>query len=442
MCHWRTAGIGRGDSLLSFQFIHLVALVLFASLTCSCVSFVFSFQPLQLLQPQPQSQLYYHRRQGRSTWPITGTTQQKQHQLQSSNTSTEEEEEEEGSSSSSNESIEDTLSKLELQKIEASRSLIMKRKVKITAVPAYVDTDTNTDADVDTLVPGSRNDDDDDDDDENGDNDDDTKIIHFQRHGQGTHNVLYQSWTAAGNIIDWDSKDPQFNPLLSDDIIDAPLTEVGIQQCIDSRLERSVDRDLDLDSSSSNSTTIPHSNYSVNPQLIIVSPLQRAIQSAELSWEAWKWDTNNTNKRTRNSEVRGGVPPPPTPQVPWIAHEGCREEVGLLKCNKRRMKSVMEQEYPTIDFRLVMQEEDHLFLHDRRETDLEKTNRVYEFLTQYVRHVPQREMVVVGHSAWLFNMCNAVMDIPKEHHALTTWFATAEIRSMKVTFSDIDSLVE
>ena len=106
--------------------------------------------------------------------------------------------------------------------------------------------------------------------------------------------MLYNSWTAEGNIIDWDSKDPKFNPLLSDDIIDSPLTEVGIHQCIESRLE-----------SASNS---------VNPQLIIVSPLQRAIQSAELSWEAWKWDKNKTNKHTRNSEVCGV---PPSTQVPW-----------------------------------------------------------------------------------------------------------------------------
>lgn len=265
--------------------------------------------------------------------------------------------------------LRDELSKSELQKIKSTGCLDIERKVKITGEPHEKKDQMNGGSDNEMLR--------------------DTKIIHFQRHGEGTHNVLYTTWTQAGNTIDWDSKDPKCNPLLTKTIIDAPLTELGIQQCTDKKFEASL----------------------VNPELIIVSPLQRAIQSAELTWG---------NKS----------------DVPWIAHEACREEFGLLQCNKRRPKSVIQNEYPNIDLSLMVSDHDSLFLEDRRETNVEKADRIYEFLTQYVRNLPQSEIAIIGHSAWLFHMCNAVMDIPDKD--LTTWFGTSEIRSMKVTFTDIE----
>jgi broad specificity phosphatase PhoE len=90
--------------------------------------------------------------------------------------------------------------------------------------------------------------------------------------------------------------------------------------------------------------------------------------------------------------------------------------------------------YPDIDFSLCTENEDTLFLHDRHESAKEKTDRVYDFLNHYVRQLPHKEIAVVGHSAWLFNMCNAVMDIKDE--SLTSWFLTSEIRSMRVSFED------
>lgn len=257
-----------------------------------------------------------------------------------------------------------------------------KRKVKITAVP--VDTGT-------LLLP---------------DDDDNTKIIHFQRHGQGVHNVIERSWKEVpGNVMDKDSKDPKFNPSLSKDLVDSPLTEVGIQQCIDQQLELKK---------------IGLSNLFLDPKLIIVSPLQRAIQSAELTW--------NTFKCLDSKESSDKV------IVPWIAHEGCRESLGLYQYNKRRPKSVIREEYPNIDFSLLTNEEDVLFLEDRRESDTEKSNRGYNFMTNFVRNLPQNEIAIVCHSGWLFNMCNVVMDIQDEQ--LKTKFVTSGIRSMKVIFTD------
>lgn len=217
-----------------------------------------------------------------------------------------------------------------------------------------------------------------------------TKIIHFQRHGQGFHNVICAQWRElTGHPVNLDLTDPKQNPMVRQEVLDSPLTEVGRQQCLQCKDEASL----------------------LNPQLVVVSPLLRAIQSAEHSWSAHR------NK------------------VPWVAHEGCREELGLLVCNKRSKLSTVQAMYPDIDFSLCgPEDEDTLFMADRHETAAVKTQRVYDFLVHYIRELPQTEIAVIGHSAWLFNMCNAVIDIKDDD--LTSWFLTSEIRSLQVTFED------
>ena len=216
-----------------------------------------------------------------------------------------------------------------------------------------------------------------------------SKIIHFQRHGEGYHNLLGHLWREMKMPIDMDSKDMVQNPFVRPEIVDAPLTEMGRQQGIEQRRVAAK----------------------LSPQLVVVSPLQRAIQTALLSFADWKEG------------------------VPWMAHEGCREELGLLVCNKRRPLSDIQQDYPHIDFSLVESEEDTLFLEDRRETLIENSERIYDFLVGYIRNRPEKEIAVVGHSAWLFTALNAVIDCGDDE-ALMSWFLTSEIRSMRMTFSE------
>jgi broad specificity phosphatase PhoE len=225
------------------------------------------------------------------------------------------------------------------------------------------------------------------------DDDDDgrTKIIHFQRHGQGYHNLIYRILDESGRPVqDVYDPDPAVNPFVRPEIVDSPLTEHGRAQCASQRSKAS----------------------SLQPELLIVSPLHRAIQTAQITFE----------------DFRG--------KVPFVAHEACREELGLLVCNKRRPLSETIREFPDVDFSLVTSgEEDTLWSPEERECPVDKSKRIYSFLVDYVRHLPQKEIGVVGHSAWMFNMCNAVMDCGGDDE-LTSWFGTSEIRSMKVIFSD------
>ena len=58
-----------------------------------------------------------------------------------------------------------------------------------------------------------------------------------------------------------------------------------------------------------------------------------------------------------------------------------------------------------------------------RETLEEKGERIYKFLTEYVRGRPEKEIAIVCHSAYLFTLLNSVMDIEEEQ--LRSWFLTS-----------------
>ena len=119
----------------------------------------------------------------------------------------------------------------------------------------------------------------------------DTKIIHFQRHGQGYHNLICDMWREAGKPIDFDSSDPNLNPVVRPEFLDPPLTALGMQQCSS---QRGICAGL-------------------NPELVIVSPMLRCIQTARLSF------------RDHLNDVEGR-------EVPWVSHEGVRLCASTLRC--------------------------------------------------------------------------------------------------------------
>ena len=199
-------------------------------------------------------------------------------------------------------------------------------------------------------------------------------------------------WRELARPIDFDSSDPNLNPVVRPEFLDPPLTALGMQQC-------SSQRDLCA---------------SLTPDLVIVSPMLRCIQTAKLSFRD---HVNN---------------------VPWVSHEGCREELGLLVGNKRRSITDIKADYPEIDFSAIEHDEDILWddYGHRRETLLEKSERIYKFLTEYVRSRPEKEIAIICHSAYLFTLLNAVMDIEEEE--LRSWFLTSEVRSLQMTFVDTE----
>ena len=235
-----------------------------------------------------------------------------------------------------------------------------------------------------------------------------TKIVHFQRHGQGYHNLLGSILRDAGMKLNHSSHDPKTNPWRRPEIVDSPLTEHGKQECYFRR---------------------DHVSKHLNPQLIVVSPMLRAIQTATISFGKFtKATTTTTEIVVGNDDAHGG-----NAGVPWIAHEGCREELGFLVCNKRRNKSLIRDEYPYIDLSLLQHEEDVLWDPHERESPQDMADRVYDFLVNFIAMRDESEIAVICHSAWLFNMCTVILDCGDDEF-LASWFKTSEVRSMKLTF--------
>jgi broad specificity phosphatase PhoE len=217
-----------------------------------------------------------------------------------------------------------------------------------------------------------------------------TKVIHFQRHGQGYHNLIGEMYgELLGRSINIDCPDPSQNPFIREETLDSPLTEKGRLECAARRTQAAQ----------------------LKPQVIIVSPLHRAIQTSMLSFA----DHASTIK--------------------WIAHEGAREQLGWLMCNKRRPLASTKLEFPNVDFSemLFTEDEDVLWHPSERESPAAETDRIYKFLTEFIMDRPEQELAVVGHSAWLFTMCNAVVDCGDDD-VLKSLFQTSEIRSMKLSF--------
>lgn len=250
-----------------------------------------------------------------------------------------------------------------------------------------------------------------------------TKIVHFQRHGQGTHNQLYKDWTErTGSPPDLNERDPTKNPLLLEDIIDAPLTTKGKNQC----LEQSSFAYNEL----------------YNIELIICSPLVRALQTAHLTFSDYV-PPNRTNSGK---------------MVKWIVHEGIREEFGTLLCNKRQPLSRTMSQFVEVDYMYMgstapsYTDEDTMWNEYttknkcpdtglvQRESMIELSDRAYQFLVNFLLQRPEKEIVVVGHSAWFHAMTNSVLymsDSCSENGEVldyTTMFGQAEIRSFELVF--------
>ena len=107
----------------------------------------------------------------------------------------------------------------------------------------------------------------------------------------------------------------------------------------------------------------------------------------------------------------------------------------MLTCNKALPLSQIKEDYPLVDFSLITYgDEDTMWnQYAHREKPIDEANRAYDFLTQFIMNRPESDIAVVCHSAWLFSVCNAVVDCDGDD-SLESWFATGEIRSMRVTF--------
>jgi broad specificity phosphatase PhoE len=224
------------------------------------------------------------------------------------------------------------------------------------------------------------------------------KVVHFIRHGQGFHNLMADA--AKKNNVSWNNfvSSPN-NPYMMPELLDCPLTDLGRQQAAllrDNQVKQFVD------------------NMTV-PELIVVSPCCRTLQTASIALQNFIKPTTDTVE-----------------SVPIVAHELLREETGIHICDKRRSKTQISYEFPSIDFTLLDNEDDPLFQNDKRETKLEVAERIYSFMLWLAKR-PERKIVIVSHSGWLLTAFNAIFECSDP--SIQEWFQTGELRSVQLDFN-------
>ena len=218
-----------------------------------------------------------------------------------------------------------------------------------------------------------------------------TKTIHFVRHAEGEHNEANR---AAGDETPVTVTTPG-----SWRYLDARLTPLGIEQCVQAR-EKLL--------------------HNVHPQLIVVSPFTRTIQTAHVMF-------GGSNSRCSQS-------------APFLVHDLCRERSGRFTCDKRRPKSEIVQEMKpvydltgdAIDFESFgYPTEQDLHWTEKREDSELVVQRCIDFM-QWLASRPEREIAVVTHSSFLKHLFRSFghQTAEKDKSELHRLAGNAEVRSI------------
>ena len=207
------------------------------------------------------------------------------------------------------------------------------------------------------------------------------KRVLWIRHGEGIHNAAEKKF----------GKDHWENVEAKKEIyFDPDLNAVGFDQA--ESLSKSLQPSL-----ASGDLTV---------DLIIVSPLTRAIRTAELAFSAI-WD-----------------------HVPVVAVELARERHGKNICDKRRTVTELKKAFPHVDFNEHMFAEADEWHTERRETPEEVRERVKR-LMRWIMDLPAETVAVVGHSDF---MSHAVEVAGFSPH----WPANCELVPMLLKLDDHD----
>lgn len=199
-----------------------------------------------------------------------------------------------------------------------------------------------------------------------------SKIIHLVRHGQGFHNV-------AGEVT---------QELYCDETyFDAHLTARGWQQAGDLKAHAKT------------------SDARIKPEIVIVSPLMRAMQTAAAAFGGGKWQEGDTTAQlmtegSEQKEISAAHSAIAQSEVPFVAFELCREHIGKHPCDRRRPLEEYRKKFPGIDFSNVLNEDDIYWKAGQRESDADIAKRGIEFL-QWLSNRPETEIAVVSHSGFL-----------------------------------------
>ena len=209
------------------------------------------------------------------------------------------------------------------------------------------------------------------------------KIVHFTRHGEGTHNLKVKEIGYACQCTTSSPVGPC--PYKNEELLDARLTAKG-------RAEAKINNE-----------------YITNNNIVIecacTSPLSRAIETGLISIEG---------ERLKN--------------IPFYSADFMREQSGNHICDKRRPKVELERDFPRIDFS-SLEEFDTYYDPDVREEKSKLAARCLRTI-RYIQDLPFTNIAFFGHSGFLCTLFGSIFGTS----ARDTWFNTGEMRSLTVAW--------
>lgn len=200
-----------------------------------------------------------------------------------------------------------------------------------------------------------------------------SKVVHFVRHGQATHNVRAEVRRSEGC-----SMEEFLATMKEDDELDADLTEIGREQA------RAKARRWE------------------GIELVVCSPLSRAIETATL--------------------IFGD-------QLPFVSYEGLREWNGLLINGQRRPTAQLGPRFPHVDFSLIPPT-DETWSAEALEHKDEVASRGLAFL-EWLACREERQIAVVAHGG-IFSAMFEHESVDDVAHYLAPRFGNCDVRTVEM----------
>lgn len=249
------------------------------------------------------------------------------------------------------------------------------------------------------------------------------QTVYLIRHAEAVHNIeekkAVQAAKAAIAECTWEEQERARRAVLNDERLkDARLSEGGKLEVRGQSSTLSLLHKISNSRSSSsngNLQDIDHGSNSCNkfapPQLVLVSPLRRALETAtELFYNTNQGDSSSTTSST--------------PMPKFIALEALREKRTGFAADERSSVEALEQEFPHVDFSdLRGHDALHVMIGENNEAVRERGRLFLEetFAAQYSAHADVDSVALVTHKGWLRELRHSLKQ-KVDHGQLTVDF--------------------
>lgn len=216
------------------------------------------------------------------------------------------------------------------------------------------------------------------------------KRFYFIRHGEAEHNRAKKK-----SKFDCDCSTPQPSgncPYANFQTVDPMLTELGRKQAMD---------------------LVPKTMLNDPPDIIYVSPLRRATETAKLAF-------SHLYPSTESSVTK-------LPQ--WKCDERIRELNGMHPCDRRLTVQALSRRFLGVNYS-SLDDQDIDWHKNKRERRLDAAKRGYAFMLDVMKR-PEKTIAVVTHSSFMAGLFLSVLDCQEE--SLASWFKTGEMRALMVS---------